>query len=95
MTALWKYAFISRASSSESMPSEMVVKPAISVKRMVNNCFSAPGLRSVGVAGEFFDQLGGEIKPERLLDQLLFDMKLDGIDKPRTRRCATGICTAT
>ena len=47
-----------RASSSESMPSEMLVKLAMSLKSMVSNCFSAPGLRSLGLLANFLTSLG-------------------------------------
>ena len=59
-TAPWKYSFIIRASSSESMPSETVVKPAMSLNMMVSFCLVAPGLSSLRSlsAANFFTSLG-------------------------------------
>ena len=45
-TAVSKYWFIMCARSSGSSPSEMLVKPAMSLKKTVTSCLVAPGRMS-------------------------------------------------
>ena len=87
-TAPWKYSFISRASSSESMPSDSVVKPAMSLKRMVSFCFSAPGwssLRSLSAAN-FFTSLGERYISSDLHEHAVLHVKANRVDRHRTEK---------